>query len=148
MGRIDAARLAGLVPKKRPVSTEAPKASAIEYGAITGTTPAILNWLPAIPAATPARPPNSETRTASTRNWTMMSLRRAPTAFRIPISRVRSVTETGMMFITPIPPTRSEIAATSPSRVVKTLLLDADAWRIDPWLMTLKLDVVEEPVVG
>ena len=55
----------------------------------------------------------------------MMSLRRAPTALRIPISRVRSVTETSMMFITPIPPTSSEIAATSPSSVVNTLLVDS-----------------------
>ena len=49
-----------------------------------------------------------------------MSARRAPIALRMPISRVRSVTETSMMFITPIPPTSSEIAATAPSSVVKT----------------------------
>ena len=42
----------------------------------------------------------------------MMSIRRAPTAMRRPISRVRSVTETSMMFITPIPPTISEMTAT------------------------------------
>ena len=35
----------------------------------------------------------------------------APSAFLVPISRVRSVTETSMMFITPMPPTSSEIAA-------------------------------------
>ncbi len=35
----------------------------------------------------------------------MMSLRRAPMALRTPISRVRSVTETSMIFITPMPPT-------------------------------------------
>ena len=34
----------------------------------------------------------------------------APSALRSPISRVRSVTETSMMFITPMPPTSSEIA--------------------------------------
>ena len=61
-----------------------------------------------------------------------MSLRRAPTALRMPISRVRSVTETSMMFITPIPPTSSEIAATSPSRVVNTLLVELEACRIEP----------------
>ena len=32
-----------------------------------------------------------------------------------------------MMFITPIPPTSSEIAATSPSSVVKTLLVELEA---------------------
>ena len=41
----------------------------------------------------------------------MMSPCRAPTAMRTPISRVRSFTETSMMFITPMPPTTSEITA-------------------------------------
>ncbi len=67
-----------------------------------------------------------------------MSPRRAPIALRMPISRVRSVTLTSMMFITPIPPTRSEIAATSPRRVVKTLLVELDVSSSDPWLSTLK----------
>ena len=44
-----------------------------------------------------------------------------------------------MMFITPIPPTSSEIAATSPSSVVNTLLVDSDACRIELWLTTVKL---------
>ncbi len=106
-----------------------------------------MNWLPTTPAITPAIPPNSDTSTASTRNWIRMSLRRAPTALRIPISRVRSVTDTSMMFITPIPPTSSEIAATSPSSVVNTPLVELEACRIEPWLMTLKLLVVE-PALG
>ena len=67
-----------------------------------------------------------------------MSLRRAPIALRIPISRVRSVTLTSMMFITPIPPTSSEIAATSPSRVVKTLLVALEVSSSEPWLRTSK----------
>ena len=37
----------------------------------------------------------------------------APMAIRRPISRIRSVTETSMMFMMPMPPTRSEIAATA-----------------------------------
>ena len=40
-----------------------------------------------------------------------MSEPRAPIALRIPISRVRSRTLTSMMFMIPIPPTRSEIEA-------------------------------------
>ena len=36
-----------------------------------------------------------------------MALRRAPSALRRPISRVRSVTDTNMMFITPTPPMAS-----------------------------------------
>ena len=39
----------------------------------------------------------------------MISRRRAPIALRRPISNVRSLTVTSMMFITTIPPTTSEI---------------------------------------
>ena len=42
------------------------------------------------------------------------------------------------MFITPIPPTSSEIAATSPSSVVKTLLVELEVSSSEPWLSTLK----------
>jgi hypothetical protein len=54
--------------------------------------------------------------TASMMNWRRMSLLLAPTAFRMPISRVRSVTETYMMFMMPIPPTTSEMPAMAPSQ--------------------------------
>ena len=37
----------------------------------------------------------------------------APIALRMPISRVRSVTETNMMFMTPTPPTKSEMPVTT-----------------------------------
>ena len=40
-----------------------------------------------------------------------MALPGAPSALRVPISRVRSVTDTIMIFITPMPPTSSEMAA-------------------------------------
>ena len=40
-----------------------------------------------------------------------MSRGRAPSAMRMPISRVRSVTDTSMMFMIPTPPTSSEMAA-------------------------------------
>ena len=52
--------------------------------------------------------------TASIRNCRRMSRARAPTAMRRPISCVRSVTLTSMMFMMPTPPTKSEIAATMP----------------------------------
>ena len=55
----------------------------------------------------PARP--SVRKAASTRNWNRISARRAPSALRTPISRVRSVTEIDMIAITPIPPTISAI---------------------------------------
>ena len=40
----------------------------------------------------------------------------APTARRTPISRVRSVTLTSMMFMMPMPPTTSETLAIAPSK--------------------------------
>ena len=42
---------------------------------------------------------------------------------RMPISRVRSVTDTSMMFITPMPPTTSEITAMSDSSSVSDWLV-------------------------
>ncbi len=44
-----------------------------------------------------------------------MLLRWAPRLRRIPISRVRSVTVTSMMFMMPMPPTSREMAAMPPS---------------------------------
>ena len=61
------------------------------------------------PNSNPAIPPAPVSVTASVRNCQMMSARRAPRAFRIPISRVRSVTATSIMFITPTPPTMNAI---------------------------------------
>ena len=48
----------------------------------------------------------------------------APSALRSPISRMRSVTETSMMFMTPMPPTSSEMPATPPSRIVSVRSTD------------------------
>ncbi len=53
-----------------------------------------------------ARRRASESTTASTRNCVSTSRPSAPIARRMPISRVRSVTETSMMFMMPMPPTR------------------------------------------
>ena len=46
-----------------------------------------------------------------------MSRSVAPTAILMPISRVRSVTETSMMFMMPMPPTTSDINAIEPSSI-------------------------------
>ena len=59
----------------------------------------------------PMRPPTPEIVDDSIRNWKRMSLRRAPMAIRMPISLVRSVTETSMMFMTTMPPTSRAIEA-------------------------------------
>ena len=78
----------------------------------------------------------AEITTASVRNWARMSARRAPIALRMPISRVRSVTDTSMMFMTPIPPTSIEIAATAASSVVNTSVLALATSRTELWLIT------------
>ena len=84
----------------------------------------------------PVTPPSTEISAASERNWPRMSTRRAPIALRMPISRVRSVTVTSMMFITPMPPTSSEIAATVASSTVKTWFVAFVVESSDAWLRT------------
>ena len=49
----------------------------------------------------------------------MMLKRVAPSAMRMPISRVRSVTLTSMMFMMPMPPTRRLTPAMLASSIVK-----------------------------
>ena len=71
------------------------------------------------PRTTPRIPPSALSAKASTTNWTRTSLRRAPMARRMPISRVRSRTVASMMFMIPIPPTRSEIPAMHPMTTLK-----------------------------
>jgi hypothetical protein len=49
---------------------------------------------------------------------------------RMPISRVRSVTETSMMFMMPTPPTMSEMSATTSNKFVITRLVAANVSEI------------------
>ena len=53
----------------------------------------------------PITPPEADSMADSTRNWLRMSLRRAPTDLRMPISCVRSVTTASMIFMITTPPT-------------------------------------------
>jgi hypothetical protein len=62
----------------------------------------------------------------------------APSALRSPISRTRSVTDTSMMFITPIPPTSSEIPATPPSSTVRVLFTELEAAASCCWVVMVK----------
>ena len=62
----------------------------------------------------------------------------APSALRTPISRVRSVTETSMMFMIPIPPTSRLTAAMPASRKPKVCVV---CWKVDStsaWLRIWK----------
>ena len=102
----------------------------------------------ALPVTMPAPPPMTLSSTASTRNCSSTWMRRAPIAMRMPISRVRSVTETSRMFMMPMPPTTSEIEATDASSSAMTRLLSSAALVMSLRLLTLKsfglarLDVV------
>ena len=55
----------------------------------------------------------------------------APSALRNPISRTRSVTETSMMFMTPMPPTSSEMPAMPPRRIVNVRSTEVAVERTD-----------------
>ena len=63
------------------------------------------------PLMTPMMPPRLVSTADSVRNWSRMRFFLAPIAFFRPISAVRSVTDTSMMFITPMPPTSREMLA-------------------------------------
>ena len=82
------------------------------------------------PMAMPSRPPLRQSTTASMRNCAWMSRPRAPSALRRPISRVRSVTDTSMMFMMPMPPTTSEIAATQARKSERVCVIALKAWII------------------
>src|SRR5262249_27331261 len=110
IGSSRAARMAGYNPKKSPTSTVMPMPSTTDHHSIEagiGVNAAMVVAMTA-PSAVPMTPPNIESTTDSVRIWDVMSLRRAPSALRKPISRVRSVTTISMMFMMTMPPTTSE----------------------------------------
>ena len=71
-----------------------------------------------MPSITPMIPPVTLIITASIRNCDRISIPRAPSDMRSPISRVRSVTDTYIIFIMPIPPTNREMPAIHASSTV------------------------------
>ena len=72
----------------------------------------VLNSTPIAPESKiPVTPPMRQINTASIKNCCRMLDCLAPIAMRTPISLVRSVTDTNIIFITPIPPTIKEIKA-------------------------------------
>ena len=91
------------------------KATAIKAAGqeIATGVPLIIDiiWARPIPEATPSTPPIDVSTAASVKNCAIILPFLAPIAFLRPISAVRSVTETSIIFITPIPPTNSDIAA-------------------------------------
>jgi hypothetical protein len=111
-----AARIAGKIPKIKPIAVENDSARIIGVAVIKEFKPLKDFKTQEIKYAnpTPNTPPAKLSRMLSVKNWINISLFFAPRDFLTPISRVLSVTDTNMMFIMPIPPTSSEIAATPP----------------------------------
>ena len=86
----------------------------------------------------PIRPPIMLRIMDSKRNWSRIWLELAPTALRMPISRVRSETETSIIFIMPTPPTMSEHDATKVSIAETIESMEPAGWRPSEPVMTWK----------
>ena len=100
------------MPNSTPViQLEASAATTASGGTLAATGVAcLISKAASVPATSPMIAPMPVIVTASTRNWKRMVPRVAPSAFRTPISRVRSVTEIIMIAMTPTPPTISPTA--------------------------------------
>lgn len=111
-----AAFLAGNIPKKIPTKAEKVTAIITTIGFITTPIPAspIPKAAIPIPKVVPMIPPITDKIIASIRNCVKISFVCAPKDFRIPISLVLSVTDTNIIFMMPIPPTNSDMAAIAP----------------------------------
>ena len=102
----------------------------------------LTNWLKIKPIkpdkAMPMKPPSKQINTASIKNCDKMFICRAPMAMRTPISLVRSVTDTNMIFITPMPPTISEIKAMLEINIVIVPVVDSMVCLIESLLRVKK----------
>ena len=78
-----------------------------------------MSFANANPVATPSAAPTVLSVALSTRNWLMMSRRRAPSDLRMPISRVRSATATSMMFMITMAPTTSPMAGSATPAITR-----------------------------
>src|ERR1700737_31873 len=121
-GVISAARWAGYMPAvtviKESVRTEAmiEMGETIGCGTKSGSGTAVMAEQTPTPKLSPRIPLKIVSMADSAKNCRRMSRLVAPIALRAPISRVRSVTETSMMFITPIPPKHNVTIATQPKK--------------------------------
>ena len=96
----------------------------LHAGTLDGMPNDDRNALAPQPTKMPRSPPVTEMSTDSMRNCREMTGPVAPTAIRRPISFVRSVTETSMMFIMPIPATSKEKAAATTRISVTVSIVD------------------------
>src|SRR3989454_10062503 len=109
-GSSRAALTAGYTPKTSAINEARPRPSSATQPRTTAGNG--VSWRSRRarenPRATPMRPPARHCARTSTRNWRAMSRWVAPTERRKPISRVRSVTLTSVMFMMTMPPTTEE----------------------------------------
>src|ERR1019366_2949851 len=115
IGSSRAARRAGYTPNRTPIVAPSRRATSTDHPVMragSGETAATSSANPQ-PPITPSTPPVVAKAIASARNWRSMSRERAPTALRMPISRVRSETDISMMFMITMPPTTMPIATTA-----------------------------------
>ena len=70
-------------------------------------------------------------------NWRRMAPSRAPRALRMPISLVRSVTDTSMMFMMPMPPTSRLMAAMRIRIIIRVFSMESMASIISAEVMTM-----------
>ena len=145
MGLSRAAFLAGRYPKITPMKVEMPNAPitaevegvTVRFSPSSAVMMTVASEDRAYPTAMPSTPPSAEVTAASITNCSMMYRSFAPSALRMPISRVRSVTETNMMFMMPMPPTTSEMAAMPARTPMSTLSMEFMASSSSDMLMTI-----------
>src|SRR5512143_1124701 len=103
------------MPKNRPIDQDMTMARMTEAGSTRDGMDVAAEMIRATrnPRTIPMNPPIPEMMADSMRNWRRMSPRRAPTAMRMPISFLRSETETNMMFMMTMPPTIRAIEDTA-----------------------------------
>ncbi len=98
------------MPKKRPTAVDRKSPTSTALKGTLEVKKIFTSLLIRREIKTPAAPPASAITLASITNCIMMSRRRAPKDFRMPISCVRSVTLASMMFMMTMPPTTMKTA--------------------------------------
>src|SRR5262249_25643126 len=128
IGLSEAARLAGYNPKKIPTRVTTLTAMTTLSGLTDGwrsVTSDPSSQTTANDRSRPAKPQKKHNKIDSVGKGAGMSLNFAPTAWRRPISRVRWVTVTSMMFTTPMPPTRKLIPPITARNNVSVLMIES-----------------------
>ena len=115
-----AAFLAGSIPKLMPTITENKNATTMEYkvNSVVTTVNKLIDNEIRTPSTIPIKPPETLIASDSDKKCCIIFFFVAPMALRTPISRVRSITVANIIFIIPMPPTNSEMAAMEPIRIL------------------------------